>query len=235
MAYHFNATAPFPGVHFRLQFSSTNCETNLLSVTSRDTDHFYRIFLQNNTITLYIKLEDGKFEISVSLSGNKTFCDGVKHSVEFNRYGQNFLSEADGKEHSRYKEPRIRKVIFSKPDKILIGGMSENKFDGCIYSARIHFYWKKGSQNVSVDLLGQYVKGDSRVRFTDVFLGGCPRRGERKNPMEGELLNIIITVELRLCTANLCKWHFIAVDHHTFKLVTKGDLPKEKKPGDEAS
>ena len=181
MEYHFNNTSAFPGVHFSLEFSSTNCKADLIHVKSRDTDHFYRIFLQeDNIITFSNKLEDGEFNISVSLSGKQTFCDGEKHRVEFNRYGAILSSKADGEKEYRHKEPGIRKVIFSKPDKVVIGGISETKFDGCIHKAIVLFYWKRDLKNISINLLAQYLKGDSRVRYADVFLGACPdkRQGE---------------------------------------------------------
>lgn len=175
MEYHFNNTSAFPGVHFSLEFSSTNCKADLIHVKSRDTDHFYRIFLQeDNIITFSNKLEDGEFNISVSLSGKQTFCDGEKHRVEFNRYGAILSSKADGEKEYRHKEPGIRKVIFSKPDKVVIGGISETKFDGCIHKAIVLFYWKRDLKNISINLLAQYLKGDSRVRYADVFLGACP-------------------------------------------------------------
>ena len=93
-------------------------------VTSRDTDHFYRISLEEeNKITFYYRLEDGEFDVQMSLPENKTFCDGLKHSREFKRYGKIVTFKADGGLEYKADETRIRKVIFSKPDRIVLGGI----------------------------------------------------------------------------------------------------------------
>lgn len=159
----------------RIEFSTTSCKGDLLLVTSRDTDHFYRITLaEKNKITFYYRLEDGEFNVQRSLPENKVFCDGQKHSIEFNRYGKLVTSTADSELEQKNEETRVRKAIFSKPDKISIGGKSNNKFDGCMYNAIILFYWKHDFRNISVNLIERYLKGDSKVHSADLFTGACP-------------------------------------------------------------
>ena len=147
-------------------------------VTSRDTDHFYRISLEEeNKIAFYYRLEDGEFDVQMSLPENKTFCDGLKHSIEFKRYGKIVTFKADGGLEYKADETRIRKVIFSKPDRIVLGGILNNKFDGCMYSAIVLFYWKQDVRNISVNLIDQYLKGDRKVDSADLFTGACPSTG----------------------------------------------------------
>ncbi|KAL9973898.1 hypothetical protein ACROYT_G020405 [Oculina patagonica] len=54
--YHFNTTSAFLGAIFRLEFSSTSCKGDLILVTSRDTENFFKIYLEEeNKITFYYK------------------------------------------------------------------------------------------------------------------------------------------------------------------------------------
>lgn len=131
--------------------------------------------------------------MSVSLVGNRSFCDGEKHSIEFSRYGRTVTSKADNSLENNEEETRVRKVIFSKPDKIVLGGISNNKFDGCMYSAIILFYWKHDIRNISLNLVEQYLKGDSKVLSADLFTGACPEtRAESGNVLQGEVLRAIV-------------------------------------------
>lgn len=196
LEYRLNTTSAFPGAFFRLEFSSTSCKADLLFVTSRDTGHFYRISLEEEKkITFFYKLEDGEFDVSISLAGNRTFCDGEKHSIEFRRYGKTVSSKADNNLENNEEETKVRKIIFSKPDKIVLGGISSNKFDGCMYSAIIQFYWKHGIRNISLNLIKQYLKGDSKVISADLFTGACPEtRAEGSNVLKGEVLRAIVSL-----------------------------------------
>lgn len=65
-------------------------------------------------------------------------------------------------------------VIFSKLDKIVFGGIFSNKFDGCVYSVLVLFYWKKYlSRNIKVNIIECYFKKDFRIWLDDVFVGVC--------------------------------------------------------------
>ena len=194
--YRLNTTSAFLGAYFRLEFSSTSCKADLLFVTSRDTSHFYRISLEDEKkITFFYKLEDGEFDVPVTFVGNRTFCDGEKHSIEFNRYGKNVNSKADDGPDNKEEEKGIKKAIFSKPDKIFLGGITNNKFDGCMYSAIILFYWKHNNNNISLNLIEQYLKGDSKVLSADVFTGACPgTRARDGNVLQGEVLRAVVSL-----------------------------------------
>lgn len=174
--YHFNTTSAFLGAIFRLEFSSTSCKRDLILVTSRDTDNFFRIYLEEeNKITFYYKHGDGDFDVQISLPGNKTFCDGQRHSIAVKRYGKIITYRADDGVEKQEEDTNVKIAIFSKPDKIILGGISKNKFDGCVFSALVLFHWKTDlSKNVSVDIIESYLKRDPRVRYAAVFVGACP-------------------------------------------------------------
>lgn len=163
----------------RLEFSSTKCNGDLLLITSRDTDDLYRIsFHEQNKATFYYIINGEEFEVPVSLPGNLTFCDGRRHSVEFNRYPKTktVTSKADDGQQKDTKEdrPGMTRIGFSKPDKIELGGLSGNKFDGCIYNAIVLFYSSNIFTNISVNVIERYTKEDPNVRSAYVFLGACP-------------------------------------------------------------
>ena len=181
--YHFNTTSAFLGAIFKLEFSSTSCKGDLIHVTSRDTDNFFKISLEEeDRINFYYKHEDGEFNLRISLSHNKTFCDGQRHNIELKRYGKMVTYSADGGEEMQTKDKNVKKAIFSKPDKITLGG-SNNKFDGCVFSALVFFHWKTAlSKNVSVNIIERYLKKDPRVHSTAVFPAACPKS---KSPTKG--------------------------------------------------
>ncbi|KAJ7393039.1 hypothetical protein OS493_008327 [Desmophyllum pertusum] len=57
--YHFNKTSAFLGATFRLEFSSTSCKGDLMLVTSRDTDNFFKLSLEEkNKIAFNYRLGD---------------------------------------------------------------------------------------------------------------------------------------------------------------------------------
>ena len=145
-------------------------------MTSRDTDDFYRISLEQNKIAFYYKINDEEFDAQVSLPGNKTFCDGRKHTVEFNRYSKTVTSKTDSGLERKKEETRMNagRINFSKPDKIVLGGISSNKFDGCMYNAVILFYSSNIFSNITLNLIERYIKGDSNVHSAAVFVGACP-------------------------------------------------------------
>ena len=174
--YHFNKTSNFPRAFFRLQFSSVSCKGDLILVTSRDTENFFRIYLEEgNNITFYYKHGDGDFKVYLSLPGNKSFCDGKRHNIEFKRYEKIITYKADDGVEKQKEDENVKTAIFSKPDKIILGGISKNKFDGCVFSALVLFHWKTGlSKNVSVDIIERYLKRDPRVNSGAVFVGACP-------------------------------------------------------------
>ena len=174
--YHFNKTSAFPGVNFTLQFSSTSCKGDLILVTSRDTDNFFKIVLENEVIsTFYYKLGDRHFSVQATLPVNKTFCDGQKHVIQFKLYGRMIRYSADGGQELKIEDTKVNKATFSKPDKIVLGGISSNKFDGCVYSASVFFHWKKYPiRNVKVNILERYLNRDPRVSSAAVFVGACP-------------------------------------------------------------
>ena len=154
-----------------------------MHVTSRDTDNFFKISLEEeDRINFYYKHEDGEFNLRISLSHNKTFCDGQRHNIELKRYGKMVTYSADGGEEIQTKDKNVKKAIFSKPDKITLGG-SNNKFDGCVFSALVFFHWKTAlSKNVSVNIIERYLKKDPRVHSTAVFPAACPKS---KSPTKG--------------------------------------------------
>lgn len=174
--YHFNTTSAVLGPIFKLEFSSTRCKGDLIQVTSRDTDNFFRIYLEEeNKVTFYYKHGNGDFDVQMSLPGNETFCDGRRHSIEINRYGKDITYRADNGVVKQEEDTSVRVATFSKPDKIMVGGTSKSKFDGCVFRALVLFHWKTdSSKNVSVDIIERFLKGDPRVRSAAVFVGGCP-------------------------------------------------------------
>lgn len=176
IAYHFNKTSSFPGITFRLEFSSTSCKGDLILVTSMDTDNFFKIVLDNEVkTTFHYKLGDGDFSVSAIVPANKSFCDGQRHIVRFERYGKTIKYGVDDGQEVQTNESGITIATFSKPDKIVLGGISSNKFDGCVYSASVLFYWKKHlSRNIKVNIIERYLKKDPRIWSDDVFVGACP-------------------------------------------------------------
>jgi len=152
-------------------------------VTSRDTDNFFKISLEEDKINFYYKREDGDFNLPISLPHNKTFCDGQRHNIEVKRYGKMVNYSADGGEEMHTKDTNVKKAIFSKPDKITLGG-SNNKFDGCVFRASVLFHCKTDlSKTVSVDIMERYLKRDTMVRSAAVFTGVCPNS---KSPKKGD-------------------------------------------------
>ncbi|XP_020618709.1 uncharacterized protein LOC110056548 [Orbicella faveolata] len=96
----------------------------------------------------------------------------------------------DGGEEMQTKDTSVKIAIFSKPDKITLGG-SNDKFDGCMFSALVLFHWKTDlSKNVSVNIIERYLKRDPRVHSAAVFPGACPNS---KSPAKGDY-------EIRECT-----------------------------------
>ena len=85
-------------------------------------------------------------------------------------------SKADDGQQKDTKEdrPGMTRIGFSKPDKIELGGLSGNKFDGCIYNAIVLFYSSNIFTNISVNVIERYTKEDPNVRSAYVFLGACP-------------------------------------------------------------
>lgn len=172
-------TSSFLGAYLRLEFSSTECNGDLLLVTSKDTDDLYRIsFDEQNKTIFYYRINGEEFEVPVSLPGNQTFCDGRRHSVEFNKYSKTktVTSKADDGQQKDTKEdrPGMTRIGFSKPDKIELGGLSGNKFDGCIYNAIVLFYSSNIFTNISLNVIERYTKEDPNVHSAYVFLGACP-------------------------------------------------------------
>lgn len=184
MEYHFNTTSAFLGAIFQLEFSSTSCKGDLILVTSRDTDNFFKISLEEeDKVNFYYKHEDGDFNLRISPSHNKTFCDGQIHNIEVKRYGKMVTYSTDGGEEMQTKDTSVKIAIFSKPDKITLGG-SNDKFDGCMFSALVLFHWKTDlSKNVSVNIIERYLKRDARVHSAAVFPGACPNS---KSPAKGD-------------------------------------------------
>lgn len=161
-------------------------------MSSRDTDNFFKIsFEEGDKINFYYKHEDGDFNLRISLPHNKTFCDGQRHSIEVKRYGRMVTYSADAGEEMQTEDTTVKIAIFSKPDKITLGG-SNNKFDGCIYNALVLFHWKTDlSKNVSVNIIERYLKRDPRVHSAAVFPGACPNSespGKDGYEMRGKLL-----------------------------------------------
>ena len=154
-------------------------------MTSRDTDNFFKIYLEEEEekINFHYKHEDGDFTLRISLPHNKTFCDGQRHSIEVKRYGKMITYSADGGEEMQTQDTNVKTAIFSKPDKISLGG-SNNKFDGCMFSASVLFHWKTDlSENVSVNIIERFLKKDPRVHSAAVFPRACPNS---ESPAKGD-------------------------------------------------
>ena len=183
IGYNFTTTSAFLGAIFRLEFSSTSCKGDLIIVTSRDTDNFFKISLEEEEekVNFYYKHEDGEFNLRISLPHNETFCDGQRHSIEVKRYGKMVTYSADGGEEMQTEDTNVKIAIFSKPDQITLGG-SNNKFDGCMFSALVLFHWKTDlNKNVSISIIERYLKRDPRVHSSAVFPGACsesPAKGD---------------------------------------------------------
>lgn len=70
-------------------------------------------------------------------------------------------------------DKNVKIVIFSKLDKIIFGGFN-NKFDGCVFSVLVFFYWKMDLiKNISVNIIECFFKRDFRVYFIVVFFVVC--------------------------------------------------------------
>ena len=173
--YEFSATMSFIGTILTLEFSTTSCLGDLVLITSRDTDQFYLVSLEDeNRIKFYYKLNDGQFNVELLAPQQKTFCDGQRHKVEFKRYGRSVLCRIDGGQEKKNTEMGIKTAIFSKPDKILLGGSSGKKFDGCIIDAQFIFQWK--NESLSVNPITSFLKSDPNIKDNDVFAGACSSR-----------------------------------------------------------
>ena len=146
-------------------------------VTSRDTDNFFKISLEEtNKIAFNYRLGDRDFKVEMTAPVKKTFCDVQRHRIEFKRYGKLINYSADGGEEMQ-KEDNDVKASFSKPDKIVLGGISTSKFDGCIYNAFVLFHWKtvlSSIKNIGVNIVELYLEKNPSVHSAAVFVGACP-------------------------------------------------------------
>ncbi|KAL9973899.1 hypothetical protein ACROYT_G020406 [Oculina patagonica] len=160
---------------------------------------------------------------------------GKRHSIEVKRYGKIITYRADSGVEKQEEDKNVKIAIFSKPDKIILGGISKNKFDGCVFSAPVLFHWKTGlSKNVSVDIIKSYLKRDPRVHSAAVFVGACPNS---ESPGAGEYeiqectrsnTNIFMTTTRGVIASprpsetsyvRRCLWHVIAPSKHRLKFT----------------
>ena len=157
------------GATFSLRFSSAHCEGDLLLVTSRDnTCLFYRFSLEETgALTFHYRLEDGHFKVQMRLPNGTSFCDGKEHNVTLLRFKRLVSYKIDEGAEKKREEKRIMKIVFGKPDRIILGGREGKKYNGIIYNAKVDIIWAK--RVTSVPLVRKYFDKDPAIRSAGVI------------------------------------------------------------------
>ncbi|XP_032226769.2 uncharacterized protein LOC5502605 isoform X2 [Nematostella vectensis] len=125
---HYLAYDKAPGTELYLRFTATKCSGYLFEMTSQNSNQFFLLSLsQNGNIQFLFQSARGPGVIIISPPPGKSFCDGRRHMLSFQRYLQDIRYRVDGGSLTKHRVAGLRDP-FLRPVRVLTG----RGVEGCI-------------------------------------------------------------------------------------------------------
>ncbi|PFX33213.1 EGF and laminin G domain-containing protein-like [Stylophora pistillata] len=129
-----------PGVDIVVGFkanSADKCGGDLLEITSKDSQDFFRISINSNKKLVFSfksSMGDGSFEINPP--ENEDFCDLNRHTFSLIRRNEKLNYTVDGKDKKQRTDNRLKNP-FSRMQTIIVGKKGDTGFKGCLTGVKV--------------------------------------------------------------------------------------------------
>lgn len=167
--------------------SADKCGGDLLKITSKDSQDFFRISINSNKKLVFSfksSLGDGSFEINPP--ENEDFCDLNRHTFSLIRRNDKLNYTVDGKDKKQRTDNRLKNP-FPRMQTIIVGKKGDTGFKGCLTGVKVTPF-SFGKTNSAISPIKDYVYDGKTQGYTasGISANSKEKCGEEPEVPEGK-------------------------------------------------